>query len=122
MIELRIEMHMLPEKHQEIRQTLLSMTGAMKKDPGCLGFRLFQDMEDAHRVCVLEEWRDRETLEHYFRSDIFGVLLGIRSLLCAPHTLHLQTIDRSEGMEAVRAVRQRDTAPANRIYFKECNP
>ncbi|MBI5062765.1 MAG: antibiotic biosynthesis monooxygenase [Desulfatitalea sp.] len=105
MIVVRITMNVLPEKQKEVVQTLLSMIGSMGKKMGCLGNSLMCDMKDKNLLCVLGEWENREKFDHYLKSDMFGVLLGTRSLLCQPHGIHIYTIEKAEGMDAVRAAR-----------------
>ncbi len=105
MIVVRITMNVLPEKQKEVVQTLLSMIGSMGKKIGCLGYSLMCDMNDKNQLCVLAEWENRNKLEQYLKSDMFGVLLGTKSLLCQPHGIHIYTIEKAEGMDAVRAAR-----------------
>jgi quinol monooxygenase YgiN len=107
MIVVRITMNVLPEKQKEVVQTLLSMMGPMEKELGCLSYSLLCDLKDHNLLSVLEEWEDREKLEHHFRSDIFGVLLGTKSLLCHPHGIQIYTVQQAEGMNAVRASRSK---------------
>jgi hypothetical protein len=100
-------MNVLPEKQKEVVQTLLSMIGPMEKELGCLSYSLLCDMKDHNLLSVLEEWENRENLDHHLKSDIFGVLLGTKSLLCNPHGIHIYTVQQAEGMNAVRAIRSK---------------
>ena len=108
MILFQISMSVLPEKQKEVVQTLLSLMPAMGGEPGCLGYTFMSDIADKDLLCVLEEWESREKLEHHLKSDIFGVLLGTRSLLRRPHGIHIYTVQKTEGMSAVLAARGRD--------------
>jgi quinol monooxygenase YgiN len=105
MIVVRITMNVLPEKQKEVVQTLFSMIGSTENRMGCLGYSLLCDMMDKNLLCVLGEWESREKLDHYLKSDMFGVLLGTRSLLCQPHGIHIYTVQKAEGMDAVRTAR-----------------
>jgi quinol monooxygenase YgiN len=107
MIVVRITMNVLPEKQKEVVQTLLSMMGPMEKELGCLSYSLLCDMTDHNLLSVLEEWENRENLDHHLKSDIFGVLLGTKSLLCHPHGINIYTVQQAEGMNAVRAARSK---------------
>jgi quinol monooxygenase YgiN len=107
MIVVRIIMNALPDKQKEVVQTLLSMMNTMEKLKGCLSYSLLSDMQDKNLLCVLEEWEDREKLDHHLKSDMFGVLLGTRSLLCQPHGIHIYTVQHAEGMNAVRTAREK---------------
>ncbi len=105
MIVVRITMHVLPEKQKELVQTILSMVGAMEKAEGCLSYDLFCNIEDKNLLNLFEEWQTRKNLEQHLTSDIFGVLLGTRSLLVEPHGIHIYTTQQIEGMEAVLLAR-----------------
>jgi quinol monooxygenase YgiN len=105
MIVVRIAMNVLPEKQRELVQTLLSMIEPMEKEAGCMSYALFGNMEDKNLLNLLEEWRSRKDLDQHLQSDMFGVLLGTKSLLTEPHGIHIYTIGQSEGMEAVHSAR-----------------
>lgn len=110
MIVVRITMHVIPEKQKELVQTILSMIEPMEKETGCISYALFCNMEDKCLLNLLQEWRTRRALDQYLGSDMFGVLLGTKSLLIEPHGINIYTIHQSEGMEAVYDARgeQRD--------------
>ena len=78
MIIIRITMETLPEKQKEVVQTILSLMASMEREAGCLS---------------------------YLKSDVFGVLLGTKSLLRQAHSIQIHTVRKTEGMEAVLAVR-----------------
>ncbi len=107
MIVVRITMHVLPEKQKELVQTILSMVGSIEKAAGCMSYALFCNMEDKNLLNLIEEWQTRKDLEQHLKSDLFGVLLGTKSLLAEPHGIQIHTIHRSEGMEAVLAARRK---------------
>ncbi len=101
MIVVRITMNVLPEKQKELVQTILSMIGPMESQGGCLSYALFCNMEDKNLLNLIEEWQTRKDLDRHLRSEMFGVFLGTKSLLIEPHGIHIYTIHRSEGIEAV---------------------
>ena len=105
MIVVRINMLVLPEKQKEVVQTLLSLMAPMEREAGCLGYALLCDMKDANRLCMIEEWESRKQLDQHLRSDMFGVLLGTKSLLRRSHGIHIYTVQKAEGMNAVLASR-----------------
>ena len=113
MIVVRITLNVLPEKQKELVQTLLSMIGSMEAEAGCLSYALFCNMEDKNLLNLLEEWQTRKALNQHLRSDMFGVLLGTKSLLIEPHGIRIYTIGQSEGMEAVHTARERRPGQSN---------
>jgi quinol monooxygenase YgiN len=107
MIILRITVNAFPEKQKEVTQTLFSMIEPTKKEKGCLSYEVLCHIEDKNVFSLIEGWENREDLEHHLRSDRFGVLLGTKSLLNEPLEIQIHTVSHSEGMEAIRAVRDK---------------
>ena len=109
MIIVKITMNVLPEKQLEVTQTLLSMIEPTGKEAGCLSYAVFCDIEDKNRFSLMEEWENREDLDHHIRSHRFGVLLGSKTLLCEPPQIQIHTVSHSEGMETVNAAKAKRT-------------
>jgi quinol monooxygenase YgiN len=107
MIIVRITMNVLPEKELEVKQTLLSMIEPTENEAGCLSYAVFSDIEDKSLFSLVEEWETREDLNHHIRSHRFGVLLGTKALLCEPLTIQIHTVSQSEGMDVIRAARDK---------------
>ncbi len=107
MIIVRITMNVLPEKQLEVMQTLFSMIEPTGKEAGCLSYAVYCDIEDKNRFSLLEEWETREDLDHHIGSHRFSVFLGSKPLLCEPPKIQIHTVSKSEGMEAVHAVRNK---------------
>jgi quinol monooxygenase YgiN len=108
-IIIRITMNALIEKRIEVMQTLLSMIEPTENERGCLSFHAFGDIEDKNGFDLIAEWKTREDLDHYIRSDRFSVLLGTKSLLCEPPQIEIHTISSSEGKDAIDAIRSKRT-------------
>jgi quinol monooxygenase YgiN len=105
MIIVRIIMNVLPEKRLEVTQTLLSMVEPTGREPGCMSYAVFCDIEDKNRFSLIEEWEIREDLDQHIRSHRFGVLLGTKALLCEPLKFQIFTVSQSEGMETIHIAR-----------------
>jgi len=108
-IIVRIAMNARPEKRKEVIQTLLSMIESTGKERGCLSHRVFRDIENENVFSLIDEWESREALDQHIRSAKFGVLLGIKSLLCEPPNIQIHTVSNSEGITAVNAARNKKT-------------
>ena len=108
MIIVRIIMNVLPEKHKEMMQTLLSMIEAVGKEKGCLSHEVSCDLEGNNVFTVIEEWETREDLDHHIRSERFSALLGTKSLLAKPSEINIHTVSLSEGLEVVNALRGKE--------------
>jgi quinol monooxygenase YgiN len=106
-IIVRITMNALLEKRTEVMQTLLSMIEPTENEKGCLKCHAFRDIEDKNGFDLIAEWKTREDLDHYIRSDRFSVLLGTKSLLCEPLQIQIHTVSLSEGMDSVNTARRK---------------
>ncbi len=107
MMVVKIILNVIAEKQLEILQTLLSLIEPVGKEPGCKSYSVSCDIHDKNRFCLMEEWETRESLDHHIRSRRFGVLMGTKSLLREPLSIHIYTVNRLQGMEAVEAVRKK---------------
>jgi len=106
MILLRTIMNVLPEKQKEVVQTLHSLIELSEKEKGCLRYEIFGDIENEHVFNLISEWENRQHLDQYMRSDRFGILLGIKSLLREPLKIEIVTMTDPEGIEAAYSVRK----------------
>lgn len=107
MIIVRISMNAIHEKRKEVKQTLLSIIESTENERGCQGFNAYRDIEDGNGFDLVAEWKTREDLNRFFRSDRFSVLLETKSLLCEPIKIQIFTVSNSEGIESVYSVRKK---------------
>ena len=107
MIVVRMIMNVLPDKHKEVMQTLLSMIESPGKDSRYLSYGIFCDIEDKNVFNLISEWETRNDLDDHIESYRFSVLLGTKSLLCDPLKIQIFTVSNSEGIEAVNSIRKK---------------
>jgi quinol monooxygenase YgiN len=107
MIVVRMIMNVLPEKHKEVMQTLLSMIESPGKESRYLSYGIFCDIENKNVFNLISEWETRKDLDDHIRSYRFSVLLGTKSLLCEPLKIQIFTVSNSEGIEAVNSIRKK---------------
>jgi quinol monooxygenase YgiN len=107
MIIVRIILDVLPEKQLEVRQTLLALVKSGGKEPGCLEYFVFGNIQDQNRFGLHQEWKTRDDLDQHIRSHRFGVLLGTRTLLSKPPSIKIHTVSQTQGIEAIHAVRNK---------------
>ena len=107
MIVVRMIMKVLPEKHKEVMQTLLSMIEFPGKDNRYLSYGIFCDIENKNVFNLISEWETRKDLDDHIRSYRFSVLLGTKSLLCEPLEIQIFTVSKSEGIESVNSIRKK---------------
>jgi quinol monooxygenase YgiN len=105
MIIVRTFLNSLPAKQKEVLQTLLSMIEPPTNGNGLLSYGIYNDIQDDAVFKMISEWKTRKHANTHLSSDQFGVLLGIKGLLCKPLEVQICNVTSVEGIEAVRAVR-----------------
>jgi quinol monooxygenase YgiN len=106
LIEAAIKMKVITEKRAELLQTLRSMTEKIRKEKGCKSCYFYQDVENENIFSVIEEWKTQEELDSHMKSDMFGALIGAKSLLVEPPEINIKAFSYKAGMEAVNKVRE----------------
>jgi len=91
MILMTIRMEVLPEKRNELHQTLVSLIGRIRPQNGCGRCDFCVSAEDENEYFLFGEWETEEDLASHLKSNLFKVLLGARSLLKSHHEMKLYT-------------------------------
>jgi quinol monooxygenase YgiN len=74
-----------PEHRAELLERLVALQRASLADPGCIAYRVFQDMDDADRFVLVEEWSDARAHEsHDAQPHVARFLAASRDLLVEP--------------------------------------
>jgi quinol monooxygenase YgiN len=105
MIIVKIAIHALLEKQEEIQQTLLAINESMKNEKGCRNYQVFRNIKDKTSFGSIGEFDTREELYIHLKSDKFGVLLGTRSLLSTPIQIQILTVSLAEGTDLINTLR-----------------
>ena len=53
-------------RREEFLAIATEMCAASRGDEGCLGYRVYADLEQADRYVFIEEWRDEQALQRHF--------------------------------------------------------
>lgn len=111
MIEATIKMNVIPEKRSEFLQTLRLMTKQILKEKGCMSCYFYQDVENENIFSLIGSWKTQEELDSHLKSDIFGALIGTKSLLLNHPEINIKAISYIAGIEAVKKVRGNNSIP-----------
>lgn len=101
MIMVIIRIKVLSEKRMELTQTIVSLSGSIEVENGCLRCGFCQSMADENQFFLLEEWDTRENLFIHLKSERFKVLRGAMNFLCHPFEMTFYTVFDPEGTEAI---------------------
>jgi len=64
------------ENRQRFLEIATEMCRCSREDEGCLGYRVYADLEQPERYIFIEEWADDEALHSHFRQPHTGTFMG----------------------------------------------
>jgi len=105
MVILTISVNAQPSKRKELLSACREITDQTRREKGCLGCSLSQDIDNEDIMNIEETWQHRSYLAEHFRSDIFSALLGAVKLLGETQEFRINDGSQTEGLEAVQAAR-----------------
>ena len=100
MILVTIRMKISAAKRLELSQTIASLIGSMRTEPGCRRFDFCQNVENENELYLLEKWENQENLKNHLMSERFRVLRGAMNLLQEPYEMQSHTLFHPSGLEA----------------------
>jgi quinol monooxygenase YgiN len=105
MIRAAIRMLIPPKRRGEVMGILSSLGERCRFEPGCIGIRVYQDVELEPAIMFEQLWKSEEDLERHLRSEEFlKVLLVVEMSLESPE-IRFDTISSSTGIETVEKAR-----------------
>jgi quinol monooxygenase YgiN len=83
-----------PGQEDAVVDCHLAMVGPSRAEPGCLGYDLYQSVEDPSVMFLYENWADRAALDRHMNTPNFYRMVrgGIDGRLAAPWTAHTLTM------------------------------
>ena len=96
----------VPQSH---RDDLLRSVGALLEPtrvlPGCLGCRLYIDIEKPDAFTLVEEWASQEELDRHLTSSACKTLVAAMELSAEPPAIRFDTVAQRAGIEVIEAAR-----------------
>ncbi len=65
-----------PEQRAEFAAIATEMCAASRADDGCIGYRVYEDLEQPNRYVFVEEWRDDVALQSHFAQPQTARFMG----------------------------------------------
>jgi quinol monooxygenase YgiN len=94
-----------PRSRAGVVRTLTAQLGPTRVQPGCSRCDLYQDLENAEVLMLVEEWDSQAALGlHLDSGEYRSVLAAIEPLREQP-VIHFDTVLRRAGLETVVAAR-----------------
>jgi len=105
MILATIRMMIPPQKSGEALKILRSMAEQCRYDPGCLGCRIYEDLQEKNVLMLEEVWSSKDELERHLRSDDYLNLLIVLEMALEQPEIRFNTISSSTGIETIEKAR-----------------
>jgi len=108
MILATLKMIVQPERRSDLLETMRGMLEPARVERGCLGYRLYEDVENRNAFVLLEEWATQEDIERHISKDNQRRLLALMDLLSEQPELRFNIVSHTAGMEIIGDVLKTD--------------
>jgi len=95
-----------PEKREELRRALSSLSGPTEAEPGCTSCQLYQPLSDPSIVRVESHWKTQSDFFRHIRSDAYKKFLVLMEMGCEPPIVEFYTVSELRGLGFVKAARE----------------
>ena len=91
----------LPESRKEFFQTITPLTKQIRREKGCLNYRLYEEAGDENSLLLIEEWeREANWIDHR-KGDNFAVVLGLVNVLSIASKVEFRLLSPIAGNEEI---------------------
>jgi quinol monooxygenase YgiN len=105
MILATIRMAIPPKKRNEALKILRSMAEQSKVHSGCLGWHIYEDVQENNILMFEEMWRSEEDLERHLSSEEYRNVLLVMEMALKHPEVKFNTVSISTGIETVEKAR-----------------
>ena len=105
MILSTLKMRVSPKKNKEAIDTIRTLLGWTRAQPGCINMAFYQDTNDLDDMVLIEEWKDWNSLENHIRSDAYRNILELMELSSEQPEIKFSKISSTKGMEFIEKLR-----------------
>jgi len=102
MLIYQLKIEIKPYKPDEFVDSMRSLLRSIRKEKGCLDFRVCRDSEKENTYIVVGEWKTRQTMEKHFKSNEFELLIGAARVLGETFTMNIAEVSKTGGYELAR--------------------
>ena len=107
MVHVTIRMLIPLKRRGEVMEILSSLAERSRFEPGCIGSRVYQDVEVEPAILIEQLWESGEDLERHLRSEDFRKVLLVVEMSVEPPEVRFDTITNSAGFEIIEKARGR---------------
>jgi quinol monooxygenase YgiN len=99
-----VKVSIRPERRERWLKLLREMVVPTRSEPGCVAFRIAEDVESPNTFHLVEQWADIEAQYEHFRNPRFGALMGaLEDVLAGPPEVTIHTVASTQTMDEALA-------------------
>jgi len=81
------------QRREELVRIAKALTRASRQEPGCIGYRFYEDTEAANDFVFVEEWQDEDALRsHFATAHIAAFMSSAPAALLGPPDVKFHTV------------------------------
>jgi quinol monooxygenase YgiN len=93
------------DRREEFVVIATTMCAASREDDGCVGYRVYEDLEQPNRFVFIEEWRDDAALQSHFSQAHTGNFMGaLVPMLGEPADALFHTVAATRRLDPARGL------------------
>ena len=105
MIVVTGRVHVAAEQRDEFTALAVEMCSRSREDEGCLGYRVYADLEQDDRYVLVEEWVDEDALQLHFRQGHARTFMArLAGVLAGPADALFHTTAESRRLDPARGL------------------
>ena len=108
MIYSELILHVCEGPRERVLDILRSLISPIQATPGCLGCRMYQDVDELKTLALMSYWRDRGSHMRHLASPLYGRILIAIEESSEPPEVRFCEVQCCEGMEAIEQARRSD--------------
>ena len=93
-----------PEKRGDLINVATTVARTSRQESGCIGYRVYEDVESENEFVFVEEWEGREALfSHFATPHVAAFMRDIFDTVAEPPDVKFHTIESSMDLADVQA-------------------
>lgn len=105
MITATLRINASEAKKAEIIRLLRSLIEPTRVETGCLGCRLYQEVNDGNALSWVEEWKTQQNLEQHLKSAQYAKILAALEMSDAQPEVRFDTVAETHGIQLIAEAR-----------------
>ena len=99
MIIYQIKIVIKPYKPDEFVNNMRSFSRRIRRQKGCLDFRVYQDSDKENTYLVVGDWETRQAIEEHFETHEFELLIGAARVTGETFSMNIAEVSKTGGFE-----------------------